>query len=127
MSFIRRFASSPSVWYFSLVPINMAIGSIKVVITLAALSLGATLVDIGIIIAANASATIVMSIVWGRLSDYFGLRVRFLLVFFLACAPMFVLLGLGRVCVAAYFTLHHIGNFHRRHPTHSRHVRRRIP
>lgn len=95
MSFIRRFARTPSVWYFSLVPINMAIGSIKVLITLAALSLGATLVDIGIIIAANASATIVMSIVWGRLSDYFGLRVRFLLVFFLACAPMFVLLGLA--------------------------------
>jgi MFS family permease len=73
----------------------MALGSIKVVITLAALQLGASLFDIGLIIGANAAATIIFSIGWGRLSDYFGLRVRFLLVFFLASAPIFVLLGLA--------------------------------
>ncbi len=95
MSFIRRSVSSSSAWYFSLVFINMAAGSLKVVLTLVALSLGATLFDIGLIIAANASATIVMSIVWGRLSDYFGLRVRFLLILFLASAPMCALLGLA--------------------------------
>jgi MFS family permease len=95
MSFIHRLFSGPSVWYFSLVPINMALGSIKIVLTLVALSLGASLFDIGLIIAANAAATIVMSIVWGRLSDYYGLRIRFLLFLFLASAPMFVLLGLA--------------------------------
>jgi MFS family permease len=95
MSFIRRLFSGSSVWYFSLVPINMALGSIKIVLTLVALSLGASLFDIGLIIAANAAATIVMSIVWGRLSDYFGLRIRFLLFLFIASAPMFVLLGLA--------------------------------
>jgi MFS family permease len=73
----------------------MALGSIKIVITLAALSLGATLFDIGLIIAGNATVSIVASIGWGRLSDYFGLRVRFLVIFFLASAPLFVLLGLA--------------------------------
>ncbi len=73
----------------------MAIGSVKIVITIVALSLGATLFDIGVIIAANAAATIVASIAWGRLSDFFRLRVRFLLVFFFACTPMFLLLGLA--------------------------------
>jgi MFS family permease len=73
----------------------MAVGSIRVIITLAALSLGGTLFDIGVIIASNAIVTIAMSIAWGRLSDFFGLRVRFLLVFFLAAAPIFVLLGLA--------------------------------
>ncbi len=73
----------------------MALGSIKIVITLAALSLGASLFDIGVIIAANASVTIVGSIMWGRLSDYFGLRIRFMLVLFLASAPVFAFLGLA--------------------------------
>jgi MFS family permease len=73
----------------------MALGSLKIIITLAALAIGATLVDIGIIVAANAVVSIVMSIAWGRLSDYFGLRIRFLLVFFVSSAPMFVLLGLS--------------------------------
>ncbi len=73
----------------------MAVGSIRVVITLAALSLGASLFEIGLIIAASSGATIVMSIAWGRLSDYYGLRVRFMLVLFLASAPVFVLLGLA--------------------------------
>ena len=95
MSFVRRLFSGSSVWYFSLVPINMALGSIKIVLTLVALSLGASLFDIGLIIAANAAATIVMSIVWGRLSDYYGLRIRFLLFLFLASAPMFIFLGLA--------------------------------
>lgn len=73
----------------------MAIGSIRVVITLQALSLGANLFEIGIIFAGNAILTIVMSILWGRLSDYFGLRKRFLLIFFFLSAPVFVLSGLA--------------------------------
>jgi len=85
----------------------MALGSIKIVITLAALSLGATLFDIGLIIAGNATVSIVASIGWGRLSDYFGLRVRFLILFFLASAPLFVLLGLANAVwqLIALFTV----------------------
>lgn len=70
MIFNRQLTENLSSWYFSLVPINKAIGSIKIIITLAALSLGASLIDIGIIIAANAVVTIVMSILWGKLSDF---------------------------------------------------------
>ena len=85
----------------------MALGSIKIVITLAALSLGATLFDIGLIIAGNATVSIVASIGWGRLSDYFGLRIRFLVIFFLASAPLFVLLGLANAVwqLIALFTV----------------------
>ncbi len=84
-----------SAWYFSLIPINMAIGSIRVLITLVVLSLGGNLFDVGFILAANAIVTIVMSIAWGKVSDYFGLRIRFLLVCFLFSAPIFALMGLA--------------------------------
>ncbi len=96
-------------WYFSLIPLNMALGSIKVVITLVALSLGATLFDIGLIIAANATIGIIFAISWGRLSDYFGLRIRFLLFFFLLSAPIFVLLGLV-LFVSVIFSHRNINN-----------------
>lgn len=82
-----------SSWYFSLIPINMSLGSIKVVITLLALALGANLLNIGILIAANSGLTILFSLFWGRISDFFGLRKRFLLLLFLSSSPMFVLLG----------------------------------
>ncbi|NLF87268.1 MFS transporter [Candidatus Bathyarchaeota archaeon] len=95
MRFVPRFFSSPSAWYFSLIPINMAVGSVRVVITLAALALGATIFEIGLLIALNSLVSIAVSIGWGRVSDYFGLRIRFLIVFFLASAPLFVLLGLA--------------------------------
>ena len=51
-------------WYYSLIPINMSIGSIKIIVTLIALSMGASLIEIGIIITLNAVVTIVMSIFW---------------------------------------------------------------
>lgn len=94
MRFVPRFFSSPSAWYFSLIPINMAVGSVRVVITLAALALGATIFEIGLLIALNSLVSIAVSIGWGRVSDYFGLRIRFLIIFLLAAAPLFVLLGL---------------------------------
>jgi MFS family permease len=73
----------------------MAIGSIRVLITLAILALGGSLFDVGVIFAANALVTIGMSIAWGRLSDYFGLRIRFLLVCFVFSAPLFVFMGMA--------------------------------
>lgn len=95
MSFIRRYFSRPSAWYISLIPINMAVGSVKIVITLAALALGASLFEIGLLIALNALVSIAVSIGWGRVSDYFGLRIRFLVIFFLVSAPLFILLGVA--------------------------------
>ncbi len=90
---LNRPVFGDSSWYFSLIPINMAIGSIRVVITLLALALGASLFEIGILIAANSLVTIVFSLFWGRISDFFGLRVRFLLILFLLSTPIFVFLG----------------------------------
>ena len=78
-----------------MIPINMAIGSIKIVIVLIALAAGANLFEIGLIIAFNSASTIVFSLFWGRVSDFFGLRKRFLLMLFLLSAPIFVLLGLS--------------------------------
>ncbi len=71
----------------------MAIGSIKVVIVLIALASGAGLFEIGLLIALNSAATIVFSLFWGRISDFFGLRKKFMLLLFLLSAPMFILLG----------------------------------
>lgn len=73
----------------------MAVGSVKIVITLSALALGASLFDIGLLIALNALVSIAVSIGWGRISDYFGLRIRFLVIFFLVSAPLFILLGMA--------------------------------
>jgi MFS family permease len=73
----------------------MAIGSIKVVIVLIALAAGAGLFEIGLLIALNSAATIVFSLFWGRISDFFGLRKKFMLLLFLLSSPMFILLGLS--------------------------------
>jgi MFS family permease len=73
----------------------MSIGSIKVVILLIALAAGAGLFEIGLLIALNSAATIVFSLFWGRISDFFGLRKKFMLLLFLLSSPMFILLGLS--------------------------------
>ncbi len=78
----------------------MAIGSIKVVIVLIALANGANLFEIGLLVAFNSAATIVFSLFWGRISDFFGLRIRFLLMLFLLCTPMFLLLGLSNSVIS---------------------------
>jgi MFS family permease len=91
--FFKKNFQNKSAWVFSLIPINMATGSLKVVVTLLALSLGATLLEIGIIIAANGLVTIIMSIAWGKISDSYGIRKNFLLIFYFACIPIMFLLG----------------------------------
>jgi MFS family permease len=73
----------------------MAVGSVRIVITLVALALGASLFEIGLLIALNALVSIAVSIGWGRVSDYYGLRIRFLIIFFLVSAPLFILLGVA--------------------------------
>lgn len=71
----------------------MAVGSIRVIIVLIAIANGANLFEIGLLVALNSGATIVFALFWGRLSDFFGLRVRFLLLLFLLSCPIYVLLG----------------------------------
>ena len=81
-------------WHFALIPLNMAIGSAGVLSTLVALSLGAKVADIGVMTAAGAVATIILSIGWGRLSDYSGTRKNYLLFLFAGLGPVFLALSI---------------------------------
>jgi MFS family permease len=93
LKFLKHPNFSDSAWYFSLIPINMAIGSIRVIIILLAIANGASLYEIGLLVALNSGATIVFALFWGRISDFFGLRIRFLLLLFLFSSPIYVLLS----------------------------------
>ena len=77
-------------WQVSVIPIYIAIGSIGLLATLVALSLGANVADIGAMTATGAVATFVFSTVWGRLSDFSGRRKRHLLFFFIVLGPGFL-------------------------------------
>jgi len=97
VNFILDFLKNPfftdSAWYLSLIPINMAVGSIRIVIVLLAIAIGANLYEIGLLVALNSGATIVFALFWGRISDFFGIRVKFLLLLFLFSSPIYVLLA----------------------------------
>jgi MFS family permease len=80
-------------WYLSIVPLNIAIGSSGILTTLVALSLGANVADLGVMTAAGAGATIILSSVWGKMSDSSGNRKKFLLLFFAALGPIFLVLS----------------------------------
>jgi MFS family permease len=80
-------------WHISVIPLYMAIGSPGLLATLQALSLGASVAEVGAMTAAGAIATFAFSIIWGRLSDYSGIRKRYLLFFSVALSPIFLLLG----------------------------------
>jgi MFS family permease len=95
LRFFKRPTFDDSAWYFSLIPINMAIGSIRIVIVLIALAAGAGLFEIGLLVAFNSASTIVFALFWGRISDFFGLRKRFMLFLFLLSGPVYVLIGLS--------------------------------
>lgn len=82
-------------WHLSLIPLYMAIGSPGLLATLVALSLGASVADIGVMLAAGAAATIVLSAVWGRLSDFSGRRKKYLLLFFTILGPIFLALSMA--------------------------------
>lgn len=82
-------------WHLSLIPLYMAIGSSGLLVTLVALSLGASVADIGIMTAAGAAATIVFSAVWGRLSDFSGKRKKYLLLLYTISGPIFLALGIA--------------------------------
>ncbi len=81
-------------WHFSLIPLYMAVGSSGLLITLVALSLGASVADIGIMAAIGSAGAIVLSVVWGRLSDFSGRRKKYLLFFFIILSPIFLALNM---------------------------------
>jgi MFS family permease len=82
-------------WHISIIPLYMAIGSPGLLATLVALSLGADVVEIGALTAAGAVATFIFSIIWGKLSDFSGVRKGYLLFFTVALIPIFLTLSMA--------------------------------
>jgi len=80
-------------WYASIIPLNMAVGASSVLSTLVALSLGASVAEIGLMTSSGAVVTIIFSTVWGKLSDRSRLRKRYLLIIFFLLGPMFLVLS----------------------------------
>jgi len=78
-------------------PLNMALGSSGLLTTLIALTLGASVQDIGVMTAAGAAATIVFSTLWGRLSDLAGMRRRYLVIFFMTLGPIFLAMSIATI------------------------------
>jgi MFS family permease len=83
-------------WHLSIIPLYMAIGSPGLLATLVALSLGANIAEIGALAAAGALSTFVFSMVWGKLSDFSGIRKPYLLFFSVALIPLFVGMSMAR-------------------------------
>jgi MFS family permease len=73
----------------------MAIGSSGLLVTLVALSLGASVADVGVMAACGSAGAIVLSVVWGRLSDFSGRRKKYLLFFFIVLGPIFLALSMA--------------------------------
>jgi MFS family permease len=86
----KKSEESETRWHLSLIPLNMAIGSPGLLVTLVALSLGASVAEIGAMTSAAAAATIIFSVVWGRVSDFSGVRKNYLLIFFIIMGPIFL-------------------------------------
>jgi DHA1 family multidrug resistance protein-like MFS transporter len=80
-------------WHLSMVPLYMAIGNPGLLVTLVALSLGASVAEVGAISAAGSAASFVLSMVWGRLSDLSSQRRIYLLFFAVILVPIFAALS----------------------------------
>ena len=80
-------------WYFALVPLNMALGSSGILSTLLTLSLGASVTEVGLLLAVNATVTIIFSTIWGKLSDSTAARKKYLMIIFFVLSPIFIILG----------------------------------
>ncbi|MGD0804328.1 MAG: MFS transporter [Candidatus Bathyarchaeia archaeon] len=81
-------------WHLSMIPLYMAIGNPGLLVTLVALSLGASVAQIGAISASGSVASFVFSMIWGRLSDMSSRRKVYLLFFALILVPLFAALSL---------------------------------
>jgi MFS family permease len=82
-------------WYFAMVPLSMALGSSGILSTLLTLSLGASVTEVGLLLAVNASATIIFSTIWGKLSDSTAARKKYLMIIFFVLSPIFIILGIA--------------------------------
>jgi len=94
-------------WYFSMIPFNMAIGSSSVLTTLVALSLNASVAEIGLMVASGAITTIIFSTAWGKLSDRSGIRIKYLIILFVLLGPIFLILSTANSIqqLILYYTL----------------------
>jgi MFS family permease len=81
-------------WYLAMIPLYMAIGNPGLLVTLVALSLGASVAEVGAISAAGSAASFVLSMVWGRLSDLSSQRKIYLLFFTIILVPLFAALSI---------------------------------
>ncbi len=81
-------------WHLSMVPLYMAIGNPGLLVTLVALSLGASVAEVGAISAAGSAASFVLSMVWGRLSDMSSQRRIYLLFFAAILVPLFAAMSI---------------------------------
>ena len=72
----------------------MAIGNPGLLVTLVALSLGASVAQVGAISAAGSVASFALSMVWGRLSDMSSRRKIYLLFFAVILVPLFAALSI---------------------------------
>ena len=72
----------------------MAIGNPGLLVTLVALSLGASVAQVGAISAAGSVASFALSMMWGRLSDMSSRRKIYLLFFAVILVPLFAALSI---------------------------------
>jgi MFS family permease len=72
----------------------MAIGNPGLLVTLVALSLGASVAEVGAISATGSAASFVLSMAWGRLSDMSSQRKIYLLFFAVILVPLFMALSI---------------------------------
>jgi len=81
-------------WHLAMIPLYMAIGNPGLLVTLVALSLNASIAEVGAISAAGSAASFVLSMVWGRLSDMSSQRKIYILFFSVILVPLFSALSL---------------------------------
>jgi DHA1 family multidrug resistance protein-like MFS transporter len=81
-------------WHLAMIPLYMAIGNPGLLVTLVALSLGASVAELGAISAAGSAASFVLSMVWGRLSDMSSQRKIYILFFSIILVPLFAALSI---------------------------------
>ena len=91
---MSRGAEKETRWYLSMIPLYMAIGNPGLLVTLVALSLGASVAQVGAISAAGSVASFALSMVWGRLSDMSSRRKIYLLFIAVILVPIFVALSI---------------------------------
>jgi MFS family permease len=81
-------------WHLAMIPLFMAIGNPGLIVTLVALSRGASVAEVGVIGSIASAASFAFSMIWGRLSDASSQRKVYLLYFMIILAPLFTALSI---------------------------------